>query len=58
MSEGLLGVWVAHCLHKPIVQIRLGWEGKAAMAAVGCAGEGGGSQLSALPNSSLTPAPE
>lgn len=40
------------------VQLCLGWEGKTTMADEGCAGEGGGAQLSALPSSSLTQAPE
>lgn len=50
--------WRTSMLTEWFVQICLGWEGKAAMAGVGWAGAGRGAQLSALPNSSLTPAPE
>lgn len=35
-----------------------GLEGKSVIAHLGCAGEGGGAQLFALPNTSLTKAPE
>ena len=40
------------------VQFCLGWDGMSVIAHMVCAGEGGGAQLLALPNTSLTKAPE